>query len=40
MLNYVVYPDYNSRERLAYGNVPLTAESVVRENFARSQVMC
>ncbi|GAB3894031.1 hypothetical protein GCM10028803_08880 [Larkinella knui] len=31
MLNYVVYPDYNSRERLAYGNVPLTAESVVRE---------
>ncbi|WP_138992058.1 GWxTD domain-containing protein [Larkinella sp. C7] len=31
MLNYVVYPDYNSRERLAYGNVPLTAESVIRE---------
>jgi len=29
-LNYVVYPDYNSRERLGYGNVPLTAQSVAR----------
>ncbi|MEZ0539720.1 GWxTD domain-containing protein [Fibrella arboris] len=26
--NYVIYPDYNNRERLGYGNVPLTAESV------------
>ncbi|RAJ95846.1 GWxTD domain-containing protein [Larkinella arboricola] len=32
MYNYVIYPDYNSRERLGYGNVPLNAESVVREN--------
>lgn len=31
MLNYVVYPDYNSRERLAYANVPLTAESIMRD---------
>ncbi|WP_375444658.1 GWxTD domain-containing protein [uncultured Fibrella sp.] len=26
--NYVIYPDYNNRERLGYGNVPLTPESV------------
>jgi GWxTD domain-containing protein len=26
--NYVIYPDYNNRERLGYGNVPMTAESI------------
>ncbi|MGA0555462.1 GWxTD domain-containing protein [Larkinella sp. VNQ87] len=31
MYNYVIYPDYNSRERLGYGNVPLTGESVIRD---------
>ncbi|MRS64949.1 GWxTD domain-containing protein [Larkinella terrae] len=36
MLNYVIYPDYNSRERLGYGNIPLTAESVVRETSPES----
>ncbi|WP_128544774.1 GWxTD domain-containing protein [Larkinella soli] len=36
MLNYVIYPDYNSRERLGYGNVPLTAESVVRDTSPES----
>ncbi|RRB07722.1 GWxTD domain-containing protein [Larkinella rosea] len=36
MLNYVIYPDYNSRERLGYGNIPLTAESVIREPSAES----
>ncbi|GAB3332676.1 hypothetical protein GCM10027299_39450 [Larkinella ripae] len=36
MLNYVIYPDYNSRERLGYGNVPLTAESVIRETSPES----
>lgn len=30
LVNYVVYPDYSSRERLAYGNVPLTVQSVTR----------
>ena len=29
---YVMYPDYNNRERLGYGNVPLNAQSVVRQN--------
>ncbi len=29
--NYVVYPDYSNRERLGYGNVPLTAQNVIRE---------
>jgi GWxTD domain-containing protein len=28
VVNYVVYPDYNNRERLLYGNVPITAQSV------------
>ena len=31
IVNYVMYPDYNNRERLGYGNVPITLESVVRE---------
>ncbi len=31
LLNYVIYPDYNSRDRLAYGNIPLTAESVTAD---------
>lgn len=31
IINYVMYPDYNNRDRLAYGNVPLTAQSVTRE---------
>lgn len=26
--NYVIYPDYNNRERLGYGNIPMTAESI------------
>jgi GWxTD domain-containing protein len=30
LVNYVVYPDYSSRERLAYGNVPLTVEHLTR----------
>ncbi len=29
-LNYVIYPDYASRERLAYGNVPLNDQNVVQ----------
>ncbi|MFC5411523.1 GWxTD domain-containing protein [Larkinella bovis] len=36
MYNYVIYPDYNSRERLGYGNVPLTAESVIRDQSPES----
>lgn len=28
---YVMYPDYNNRDRLGYGNVALTAQSVSRE---------
>ena len=28
---YVMYPDYNNRERLGYGNVPLNAESVSQQ---------
>lgn len=28
LIAYVMYPDYNNRERLAYGTVPLNAESV------------
>ncbi|MBO0936515.1 GWxTD domain-containing protein [Fibrella sp. HMF5335] len=31
IVNYVMYPDYNNRERLGYGNVPITPESMVRE---------
>jgi GWxTD domain-containing protein len=30
LINYVVYPDYANRERLAYGNIPLTAQSVTQ----------
>lgn len=30
-LAYVMYPDYNNRERLGYGNVPLNAQSVGRQ---------
>ncbi|WP_460638802.1 GWxTD domain-containing protein [Larkinella harenae] len=36
MYNYVIYPDYNSRERLGYGNIPLSSESVIRENSPES----
>lgn len=28
LIAYVMYPDYNNRERLAYGTVPLTPQSV------------
>jgi len=28
IIAYVLYPDYNNRERLGYGNVPLTAQNV------------
>lgn len=28
---YVMYPDYNNRERLGYGNVPLNAQSVAQQ---------
>ena len=28
LIAYVMYPDYNNRERLAYGTVPLNAQSV------------
>lgn len=31
LVNYVMYPDYNNRERLAYSNVPLTPEAITRE---------
>lgn len=31
LIAYVLYPDYNSRERLGYGNVPLSAQNVGRE---------
>ena len=31
IVNYVMYPDYNNRERLGYGNIPVTPESVVRD---------
>ncbi|WP_234733112.1 GWxTD domain-containing protein [Tellurirhabdus bombi] len=34
MLNYVLYPDYNNRERLGYGNVILTKENVVKQGTA------
>ncbi|OIN55824.1 GWxTD domain-containing protein [Arsenicibacter rosenii] len=29
LVNYVIYPDYNSRDRLGYGNVPITSQVVV-----------
>ncbi|GAA4445828.1 hypothetical protein GCM10023189_00200 [Nibrella saemangeumensis] len=29
LVNYVMYADYNNRDRLGYGNVPLNAQSVV-----------
>lgn len=29
-LNYVVYPDFASRERLGYGNIPLNEQNVVQ----------
>ncbi len=29
--NYVLYPDYSTRERLGYGNVALSAQNVIRE---------
>ncbi len=29
-LNYVLYPDFASRERLAYGNIPLNEQNVVQ----------
>ncbi|CCG98842.1 hypothetical protein FAES_0831 [Fibrella aestuarina BUZ 2] len=32
MVNFVIYPDYNNRERLAYGNVALTPETLTRDN--------
>ena len=31
LIAYVMYPDYNNRERLGYGTVPLNAETVGRE---------
>lgn len=30
ILNYVLYPDYNNRDRLGYGNVPLSVSNVSR----------
>ena len=30
IVNYVIYPDYNNRERLGYGNVPITDEAIRR----------
>lgn len=29
LVNYVLYPDYNNRERLGYGNVPITPETAM-----------
>ncbi len=29
-LNYVLYPDFSSRERLGYGNIPLNEQSVMQ----------
>ena len=29
-LNYVLYPDFSSRERLGYGNIPLNEQSVLQ----------
>ncbi|MFN8345839.1 MAG: GWxTD domain-containing protein [Spirosomataceae bacterium] len=29
-LNYVLYPDFSSRERLGYGNIPLNEQNVVQ----------
>ena len=29
LVNYVIYPDYNSRERLGYGNLQLTSQSLM-----------
>ncbi|MCX6216821.1 GWxTD domain-containing protein [Spirosoma sp.] len=31
LMAYVMYPDYNNRERLGYGTVPLTTENVGQE---------
>ena len=28
IVNYVLYPDYNNRERLGYGNIPITNEAI------------
>ncbi|MEZ0485349.1 GWxTD domain-containing protein [Fibrella aquatica] len=32
VVNYVIYPDYNNRERLGYGNVPITPEAITTVN--------
>ncbi len=31
LIAYVMYPDYNNRERLAYGTVPLNAQSIGKD---------
>ena len=31
LIAYVMYPDYNNRDRLGYGNVPLNAQTVGRQ---------
>jgi len=37
-LNYVLYPDFASRERLAYGNVPLNDQHVIQINRTKFMV--
>ena len=32
LIAYVMYPDYNNRERLGYGTVPLNAESISQQD--------
>ena len=37
-LNYVMYPDFSSRERLAYGNIPLNEQNVVQLSHTRFMI--
>ncbi|AQG80419.1 GWxTD domain-containing protein [Spirosoma montaniterrae] len=38
LVAYVMYPDYNNRDRLGYGNVPLSAQNVSREQTGGSGI--
>ena len=37
-LNYVLYPDFSSRERLGYGNIPLNEENVIQLSSSKFMV--
>jgi GWxTD domain-containing protein len=37
-LNYVLYPDFSSRERLGYGNIPLNEQNVIQLSSSKFMV--